>query len=296
MTHPAIRTTVALGLAATLSGCSLIGLLNALSDAGASRARAAIRYAGPTAPARLALDAYVPRPGRHRRPGPRPVVVFFYGGFWESGARRDYAFVGEALAEQGFVAVLPDYRVYPEVRFPAFLEDGARAVRWAVDHAAELGGDPARVFVMGHSAGAHIAAMLALDERWLREAGVRRSRLRGMVGLAGLYAFAPDDLPFAPAKTADLFGVGRAWAETQPITYVDGGEPPLYLLHGEPDELVKVGNTQRLAERVRALGGRVDVRTYAGMGHEAIVAALARPTRFAGPVLADVAGWLEGND
>jgi acetyl esterase/lipase len=123
------------------------------------------------------------------------VAVFFYGGSWDSGRRQDYAWVGRALAAQGFLTIVPDYRLYPAVRYPGFVEDGALAVRWAADHARALGGDPGRIVLIGHSAGAYIAAMLALDDRWLEAAGVDPKAVRAFAGLSGPYDFLPLDGP-----------------------------------------------------------------------------------------------------
>ncbi|MEO7886302.1 MAG: alpha/beta hydrolase [Polaromonas sp.] len=148
-------------LTALLTACSGADLLNATVATDTYRRTDSIAY-GPEP--RQKLDVYQPQ-GELRN---APIVVFFYGGSWSTGERADYRFVGEALASQGIVAVVADYRLSPAVRYPVFVQDSARAVRWARDHAAEYGADPARLFVMGHSAGAYNAAMVALDARWLK--------------------------------------------------------------------------------------------------------------------------------
>jgi acetyl esterase/lipase len=217
-----------------------------------------------------------------------PIVIFFYGGSWQAGDRRDYAFVGEALASQGFVALIPDYRTYPPHGFPVFLEDGALAVRWAREHAAEIGGDPDRIFLMGHSAGAHIAAMLAIDERWLATAGVETAALGGLIGLAGPYDFLPLRDPVLKA----LFGAEEELPATQPVTFVNGDEPPILLLHGGSDRTVGPRNSRRLAARIREHGGSVDEIVYRRVGHAGILLALAAPFRFWAPVLRDTARFV----
>src|SRR4051812_36633720 len=170
-------------LTAALSACSALGAINALTPSDTYRKTADISY-GPHAQPRL--DIYSPLNAKGA-----PVVVFFYGGNWTSGARGDYEFVGEALASRGLVAVIADYRQYPEVRYPLFLEDAAQAVAWAAREAARYGGDPKRLYVMGHSAGAYNAAMIALDKRWLAQQGMTPSALSGWIGLAGPYDFIP---------------------------------------------------------------------------------------------------------
>lgn len=125
---------------------------------------------------------YVPDGARNR-----PTVVFWYGGFWKNGSKEQYRFVGAALANAGYVAILPDYRLAPAVRFPEFVDDGALAVKWAREHASEMGGDPRSIFIMGHSAGGHLAAMLALDERYLKKVGGDASWIRGWISLSTPY-------------------------------------------------------------------------------------------------------------
>ena len=168
-----------------VTGCSPLGLLNWVNpEPGYDRIELA--YGGHP---RQRLDLYRPKGAT----GPLPVVVFFYGGGWEAGDRAGYRFAALALVEQGFVVAVPDYRVHPEVGFPAFLEDSAKAVAFVHAHAAKHGGDPRRLFLMGHSAGAYNAAMLALDPRPLAAEGVPAAAISGMVGLAGPYDFLPLD-------------------------------------------------------------------------------------------------------
>ncbi len=254
----------------TLGACSVASVVNALVPTDTLEIRRDLAYGSHP---RQQLDVY----RRSAEPGAaaRPVVVFFYGGSWQHGSRSQYLFAAEALASLGFLVVVPDYRVYPEVVFPAFLDDGARAVAWARSHAAEFGGDPARLFLMGHSAGAHIAAMIALDPQYLAGAGMRTKDLAGFIGLAGPYDF----LPLESEVLRKIFVPPERLASTQPINFVRGDDPPALLITGEEDALVNPGNTARLAARLRQHGSPVEERRYAGFNHYTLVGYLAAPLR-----------------
>lgn len=227
---------------------------------------------------RQRLDLYAPRTAAGR---PLPVIVFFYGGSWSSGTKSGYAFVGRALAARGFLVAIPDYRLVPEIRYPAFLEDNAAAMRWVRANAAHHGGDGDRVILAGHSAGAYNAAMLALDPRWL---GTDRAAVRGLIGLAGPYDFLPFEGPVAEATFA---GVADPPA-TQPVAHAGPGAPPAFLATGADDETVRPANSAALAARLRAVGGTVEQRSYRDIGHVGIITAIARPLRRRAPVLAEV--------
>jgi acetyl esterase/lipase len=214
-------------------------------------------------------------------------VVFFYGGGWESGSRTEYAFVGRALAASGYVTVVPDYRLYPQVRFPAFLEDGAAAIRWVSDNIGRYGGDPRRIVLAGHSAGAYNAAMLALDTRYLRRAGVDPAVVRALAGLSGPYDFLPLDDP----TSIQVFGPQRDLAATQPVNFA---RPiPAFLVTGDGDTRVRPRNTISLVARLRAVGARVDERIYPGLDHPDTLLALSVLFRGKAPVLRDLTAFLE---
>jgi len=217
-----------------------------------------------------------------------PVVVFFYGGAWRSGSKELYRYVAKALARRGYVAVVPDYRIYPEVRYPEFLKDGARVVRWVKDNVGRYGGDPGKIFLKGHSAGAHIAAMLSIDAHWLAEVGLNPGRdIAGLIGIAGPY----DYMPLRDEKLKAIFG-GADRPETQPIYHVAPGAPPALLMTGGRDRLVEPGNSTRLAARLVAAGNAATVKTYRRVGHYVIVAAIAPLLRFLVPVLRDVDAFI----
>ena len=205
-------------------------------------------------------DVYLPREVH----AGAPMVVFFYGGSWDSGDRAFYRFVGASLASSGIVTVIPDYRLYPQARYPQFLQDNALAVRWAREHAQEWGADPSRMVLMGHSAGAYNAVMLGLDSRWLAEVGLDANRdIAGVVGLAGPYDF----LPLETDELNAIFGPIEGQPATQPINHVDGHGPPLLLLHGGVDTVVLPRNSTRLAEAVTAAGGNARLIIYPRLGH-----------------------------
>jgi acetyl esterase/lipase len=229
------------------------------------------------------LDVYKPKAANGA-----PVVVFFYGGRWQDGNRTQYAFVGKALAASGIVAVLPDYREYPAVKFPVFVEDAARAVAWAREHARSLGGDPDRLYVAGHSAGAHIAALLATDARYLERYGFSPRDLAGAIAIAGPHDF----LPIKDADLADIFGPPERYPESQPVAFVDGDEPPFLLLHGSEDELVRPRNSVSLADHLRAANVPCELRIYPGVGHIRILAALDLSYRKLAPTLDDITGFV----
>jgi len=217
-----------------------------------------------------------------------PVVVFFYGGGWRSGSKRIYRYVAKALARRGYVAVLPDYRIYPQARYPDFLDDGAQAMRWVKDNAKRFGGDPQKIFLMGHSAGAHIAAMLAIDATWLQKVGLAPGRdIAGLIGISGPYDF----LPLKDETLKIIFG-GASRPETQPISHVTAGAPPALLLTGDKDDVVGSGNSTRLAERLRAAGNEATAVIYPRIGHYIIVAAIAPIVRSLVPILRDTDAFI----
>ena len=278
------RAGLVAGAAAWLSGCSAAGVLNAVAGNG-HQGQQGIAY-GPDP--RQRLDLYQPLAGDPLQV--RPMVVFFYGGSWSKGERADYRFVGEALASAGAIVVVTDYRLSPGVRYPEFVQDSAAAVKWAFDHASELGGSPDNVVVMGHSAGGYNAAMVALDRRWLDAAGLARERrLSGWIGLAGPYDF----LPIENRETQVAFRWPDTSADSQPIRHVTANAPRTLLLAAAKDDLV---NPQRstvgLGEKLKAAGVPVRVELYPRVNHVTLLAAMAQPLRWLAPVRAEVLDFL----
>ena len=219
---------------------------------------------------------------------PRPVLVFFHGGGWVHGDRRAYDFAARAFAKAGFVVVVPDYRKVPQVRFPAFLQDGAQAVHWTRDNIRRFGGDPGRLAVAGHSAGGYTVAMLALDRRWLQAEGVDPAIIRAGIGMCGPYDF----YPFTKRRSIDAMAGVRDGPMTQPIHFARADAPPLLLLSAGKDVQVGAHNAINLAARLKALGAPVSHRDYPGLSHENVVMALSVPFRGKAPVLADSVSFL----
>jgi acetyl esterase/lipase len=238
--------------------------------------------------ARQKLDIYAPT---KKAKSPLPVLIFFHGGAWRDGEREGYGFLGRAFASRGFVTVIADYRKSPKVRFPAFVQDTAAAIAWVNANIVEHDGDPERIFLMGHSAGAHIAMMTALDPQWLAAKNLTPDVIKGVIGLAGPYDFLPlttDSSKIALGQWPDL-------TETQPITFARADAPPLLLLTGDKDTVVKPRNSKILSEKIQKLGGQQQLRIYPDVGHADIIMAVARPFRQKAPIVADVVNFINAH-
>ena len=267
-------------LLSTCSGPMLLDRLDGVTPgAGGSRAASNIPFGSHA----QTLDVW--RNGA-AKPGGAPVLVFFYGGGWVQGTAREYGWVARAYASKGFVVVMPDYRKVPQVRFPAFVQDAADAVKWTQDNIAKYGGDPERIGVAGHSAGAHSVAMLALDPRWLAAVGAPGA-IKAAVGLSGPYDF----FPFTGRATAAMGGWPRP-PETQPINYARKDAPPMMLVTGTDDTTVRPKNARNLFRRLSDTGALVVEKEYPGLGHEDIAMALSLPFRGKAPVLDDSSAFL----
>jgi acetyl esterase/lipase len=232
---------------------------------------------------RQRLDVYAPPHALSR-----PVVIFWYGGSWVKGSKAQYRFVGEALAEHGFVAVLPDYRLYPQVSFPLFDEDGARAVAWVQEHIRDFGGDPRRIVLMGHSAGGHTAAFLAFNHAFLRKFGGDPRSIVGLVGLSGTYVLVPDTDELRATFPAPY--TERDW---QPIRFVDSQAPPTLLLHGLDDKEVYPQEAIDLKDALLKKNVRVDLHLYPHRGHADTVAPFALVARWRSPAVKDTIDFIE---
>jgi acetyl esterase/lipase len=231
------------------------------------------------------LDVYVPDKATST---PKPLVVFWHGGRWIFGDKADYRFVGAALAESGYVAVIANYRHYPQVKMPGFMDDAARAALWSAAHAAEFGADPRRLYLMGHSAGAHMAALVTLDSRYFAATGHPVPAIAGVIGLSGPYDF----LPLLEADVQDMFGPPPLYPESQPINYVRADAPPMLLIHGLKDETVWPKNSRNLATALSARGVPVTLKLYPKLVHADTVGALSAPLRGRAPTLADIAAFI----
>jgi acetyl esterase/lipase len=267
-----------------LAGCSRLGFLAANMPAafGSYKRHANIAY-GPDPQQRL--DVYVPQRAAVE---PRPVVVFWHGGRWREGDKADYRFVGAALAESGYLTLVANYRHYPQVKMPGFMHDAAQAALWAAAHANEYGGARERLYLMGHSAGAHLAALLALNPRYFAAAGQAAPRIAGVIGLSGPYDF----LPLLEPDVQDMFGPPELYPQSQPINFVRADAPPMLLVHGLNDETVLPKNARNLATALGALGVPVSLRLYSKLSHADTVAALAALLRGRAATLADIRGFV----
>lgn len=272
------------GLSALLAGCSRLGFLAANVPAvfGSYKRHANIAYGDD---AQHRLDVYVPDQAAGV---PRAVVLFWHGGHWRFGDKADYRFVGAALAESGHVAVVANYRHYPQVKMPGFMDDAARAALWAAAHAEEFGGDRRRLYLMGHSAGAHLAALVTLDTGYFAATGQPAPRIAGVIGLSGPYDF----LPLLKPHEQDMFGPPQIYAQSQPINFVRADAPPMLLVHGLDDDTVRPKNSVNLAAALSALGVPVTLKLYPKLSHADTVAALTTLLRRRAPTLADTAAFI----
>lgn len=275
------RLLPAIALTFLLAACSPLSLVDATLPEGDWRRLDAFAYGSEP---RQQMDIYLPAEGE-----PKALLVFFYGGGWESGDRADYRFVAAAFTAAGYVVAIPDYRLYPSVRYPDFLQDGAQALSALSAHPQLARLVPARTFIAGHSAGAWISVMLGLERRWLQSGGVDPDRLAGIIGMAGPYDFDPR----LYRTTRQSFGHIEALELTQPVHFARASGAPLFLLHGAADTTVEAVDSRILAERVRTVGGRADYLLYEDIGHSRIVGALAPQLTWIAPVRADMMKFMD---
>ena len=269
----------ALALLGAVAACSPLQTINALTPSSTYLRTDDLAYGSDV---RQQLDIYAPTTASNDGHALAPVVVFFYGGSWNMGSRKDYKFAGEALASRGILTVVADYRLYPQVRYPDFLDDSAAAVAWTARQVQKYGGDPRKIFVMGHSAGGYNAAMVALDARWLGKSRLAPSLLRGWIGMAGPY----DVIPIRDDNVRPVFFFPNTPPESQPINHVTPGAPPALLLASNQDGLVDpVRNTGGLATKLRAAGVAVQETYFDHTSHTSLVGSLARPLRGLAPTL-----------
>ena len=265
-----------------LAACSALDVINHVSSDSSFTATRDIAYGDLP---RQRMDVYRPVDAD----GDTPLVVFFYGGGWQEGSKSKYEFVASALTQSGIAVAIPDYRLYPEVTFPAFVEDGAAAVAWLVEHASDFAVDDNAIFIMGHSAGAHIAALIALDSTYLDARGLPASTIRGLIGLSGPYDF----LPIESGYLLDVFPA-ESRERSQPINFVSAEAPPTLLIHGTDDSTVRIANSRELHQQLRDHGVTVELRAYEGVGHARVVAAIAPPLGFLADTLTDSVDFMRG--
>lgn len=278
-----VHKLAAVAVAAMLSACAPIEAVNLLASGEGYERTEGIAY-GPED--RQRLDLYRPK-----EPGPSgTVVVFLYGGAWKRGAREDYGFAAAAFAARGYVTIVPDYRLYPEVRFPAFVEDAALAVGWVRQNITAHGGNPDRIVLAGHSAGAHSAALLALDRCYLARNRVPDSAILGVVGLAGPYSFDPTTF----RTTKEVFATAARADNTRPVAFARAGAPPMLLIHGLDDSTVLPRNSEDLAKALQAEGAEARYLPFERLGHPGVLLALVPLFEGLAPVVSESLGFIEG--
>ena len=277
-----------IALLLSLQGCTGLRLLlaNGIARSGDYELSAGLAYGSDP---RQRLDVYRPIQLQPQPQADRPTLIFVPGGCWgacETYPKEDYRFVADAFTAQGYAVVIPDYRLYPDVKFATIIGDVRDAVEWVVREGAQQGLNTDALVLMGHSAGAQMAALLTLNEDYLNPS--TRARLKGYVGLAGPYDF----FPFTKSYQPDLFGPEALYPASQPVNFVDGTEPPLLLLYGTADTTVKPRNILGLTRRVQERGGAVQAHCYDGIDHGGIDGALARPLQESSPVYGDILTFL----
>ena len=277
-------------IACLMSACTPIKVLNSLVPENGYSLVSALAYG---ANARQKLDIYLPKAAdQSTKLDPtklKKVIIFYYGGNWDSGERANYKFVAQALVSHGYIVVIPDFRVYPEVLFPALMADPVTVAKWVKTHINQYGGDVNKVFLAGHSSGAHMAVMMSINPEYLAEASLKPNDFAGVIGLAGPYDF----LPLKSDRLKTIFGNEAQQIKSQPINFVDGKNPPLLLAVGKKDGTVWPRNTVNLAKKIKENNGLVEVVEFENYGHVDMVAKLAKPLRGDGKLLKTITTFID---
>lgn len=275
-------------LIALLFACSPLTLVNLASSTDHFEKITDVAYGSID---RQKLDIYIPKETNNENNANRVLVVYFYGGAWESGSKNKYKFIAATLTQQGYTVAIPDYRLYPEVVFPSFVEDAALAIAWLQKNHEEYISHVERIYLMGHSAGAHIASLLTTNEQYLNKAEVNTENLAGFIGLAGPYNF----LPLKSNKLKKIFPE-KIRTSSQPIKYIDGNEMPILLLHGKKDTTVLPKNSESLAEKIKSKNGNVTLRLYENTNHTKIIAPFIRGFEDSAPTVRDIVSFINSNN
>jgi acetyl esterase/lipase len=283
ISHKFTRYLVAV-MACLSSACSPVKVLNSFVPDAGYELISSIEYG---ANSRQKLDIYLPK-NTNTLGAAKKVIIFYYGGNWDSGERADYKFAAEALVSQGHIVVVPDYRVYPEVLFPELMVDPVTAAKWVKTNIKKYNGDANKVFLAGHSAGAHIAVMMAVNAEYLATVSLKPTDFAGVIGLAGPYDF----LPLTSDTLKTIFGPKDERWKSQPINFVDGKNPPLLLAVGMKDGTVWPRNSINLANKIKESNGQVEVIKFANYGHVDMVAKLAKPLRGNGELLKAISAFI----
>lgn len=286
MWNSLFRVILAAGLAAGLSGCTAsMNIAQRVLIWGTDfDLKTDIAYGGDP---RQKLDIYTPK-----GPAPKATVVFIYGGSWTGGEKSLYRFLGQAFAARGYQLVVADYRLYPQVKYPAFVEDSARAFAWTKTNIASYGGDPGRLILMGHSAGAYNVMMLAIDPQFLAAYGLTPKDALAVVSAAGPLSFNPRET----ASTKDIFSTVEDINTARPVKLAAKGAavaPPMFLMHGTADTTVMAFNSQNMTNAVNEQGGRATLKLYDGVSHLGVITCFAWPLRWRAPCLDDADGFID---
>ena len=218
-----------------------------------------------------------------------PILIFVHGGSWQEGDASDYGFVGRGFAAKGFLTFVINYRKHPEHPYPAFVQDVATSLAWVQSNAEHYGGNNQNIFLVGHSAGAYDIALAVLDKRYLVEAGVNISTIKGVATLAGPFDFLPLDSNI----TQEVFGKISDLESTQPINYARKDAPPFLILHGTADTTVYPKNAKSLYRHLLEAGAAAKLIEYQGVSHVGILLDMAKPLRKNAPVLEDVTDFFK---
>lgn len=273
-----------------LSGCSAVQIVNSVSKIYPVEVEKDIAFGDNP---RDTMDIYYPK-SKNENSANTPVVVFIYGGSWNRGEKSEYEFVGRKLASLGYITMLPNYRVYPEVKYPDFLKDGAKSIAKLVDQLKTEKYQPLKpsdkIVLMGHSAGAYNAAMLAMDDRWLARENLNRADLiEGLIGMAGAYNIYPIGVP----EVRPVFNHPNYPEKSQPIDYVAESKVPTLLLAPESDELVSLEkNTFSLAKALGEVGTPNQLVTVEGTDHISLIGTLSPVLFFKGDSVSPIENFI----
>lgn len=277
--HAPLRFVCA-ALTLMLSACQPASVLNTVTPSGSYQLTTDVKYGEHP---RQRMDIYLPRD----QPYQQQVVVFVYGGSWESGDKSDFPFIAQAFTRLGYITVLPNYRLYPEVEFPEFIHDVAAAIGALPDKLPAQCPSADKLILAGHSAGAHTAALLATDARYLEQAGASLEQISAFIGLAG-----PYDLPLDHEQVRDKFTQVEG-NEANPVALATAQTPPTLLIHGLSDNIALPDHAERFKARLETLGIPVTLHLYPRRRHIDLVASLASPLRFWTPAYQDIQQYLQ---
>lgn len=269
-----------------LTACSPTRALNAVVPSSSYTLVSDVPYIADGAHVRQTMDIYIPEQTSHKQ----NIVVFLYGGGWDDGDKADFEFIGQAFARLGYITVIPNYRLFPEVEFPAFINDAAAAVQAIPNHVPSactaLQANERGLILIGHSAGAHSAAMLLANPSYLGDS----LPINAFIGLSG-----PYDLPLDHERVGEKFSQVEG-NEANPVVIISERKPsnlpPTLLLHGEADTIAKPTHSESFATELNALGVPTTFKLYPSRRHVALVASLASPLRFWTPAYEDIQVFL----